>query len=140
VARFRALRAGRRLAASDPGGAFAWLDGGDERGWLGIDADLAVAADSLGSIPAIEALWRAEPQFVWIGHIELRPRGGLLLGRAPRAGRLPGLCLRRYRAALELGATPRLHGEARAGARLMRRLAEADVLAGHVRGHGRWDR
>ena len=23
------------LAASDPGGAFAWLDGGDERGWLG---------------------------------------------------------------------------------------------------------
>ena len=24
------------LAASDPGGAFAWLDGGDERGWLGL--------------------------------------------------------------------------------------------------------
>ncbi len=116
------------LAASDPGGAFAWLDGGDERGWLGLEPDLAVAADSLGSIAAIEALWRAEPQFVWIGHIGYDLGADLLLGRTPRAGRLPGLCLRRYRAALELGATPRLHGEARAGARLMRRLAEVDVL------------
>ena len=91
------------LAASDHGGAFAWLDGGDERGWLGIDADLAVAADSLRSLPAIEALWRAEPQFVWIGHITYDLGADLLLGRAPRVGRLPGLSLRRYRAALEQG-------------------------------------
>ena len=43
------------LAASDPGGAFAWLDGGDERGWLGLEADLSVEADSLGAIGAIGA-------------------------------------------------------------------------------------
>jgi hypothetical protein len=116
------------LAASDHGGAFAWLDGGDERGWLGIDADLAVAADSLRSLPAIEALWRAEPQFVWIGHITYDLGADLLLGRAPRVGRLPGLSLRRYRAALELGTRSRLHGDAQAGARLMRRLTEAPVL------------
>jgi len=116
------------LAASDPGGAFAWLDGGEERGWLGLEADLAVADDSLRSIAAIEALWRVEPQFVWIGHLSYELGTDLLLGRAPRAGRLPGLCLRRYRAALELGPTPRLHGDAYAGARLMRRIEAAPVL------------
>lgn len=115
------------LAASDPGGSFAWLDGGDERGWLGLEADLSVEADSLGAIGAIEALWRAEPQFVWIGHIAYDLGAELLLGRPPRGGRVPGLVMRRYRAALELGATPRLHGDAQAGARLMRRLAEAHV-------------
>ncbi len=115
------------LAAADRGGAFGWLDGGDERGWLGIEADLAVAADSLRSLAAIEALWRAEPQFVWIGHIGYDLGADLLLGRAPRVGRLPGLCLRRYRAALELGTTARLHGDAQAGARLLQRLAEVPV-------------
>lgn len=116
------------LAASDPGGAFAWLDGGDERGWLGTEADLEVVADSLRAIEAIEALWRAEPEFVWIGHISYDLGADLLLGRAPRAGRLPGLCMRRYRATLELGVTPRVHGDPRAGARLLTRLERAPGL------------
>ena len=115
------------LAASDPGGAFAWLDGGEERGWLGLEADLTVEADSLAPLVEIEALWRAEPQFVWIGHLSYEVGTQALLGRPQRTGRLAGLCMRRYRAALELGPTPRMHGSAGAGARLQARL-EAAVL------------
>ncbi len=109
------------LVATDPGGALAWLDGGDGRGWLGLEADLAVEADSLDSITAIEALWRAEPGRVWIGQLGYDLGADVLLARTPRRGRLPGLCLRRYAAALELG-TDIMHGEARAGARLRARL------------------
>lgn len=125
------------LAASDPGGALAWLDGGDGRGWLGLEPDLTVAADSLQAIAAVEAIWRAEPQFVWIGHLGYDLGADALLGRAPRRGRLPGLCLRRYRAALELGPTPRLHGEARAGARLRARLEGVEPGRGDM-SEGAW--
>jgi len=114
------------LAATDPGGALAWLDGGDDRGWLGLEADLAVEADSLTTIAAIEALWRAQPEFVWIGQIGYDLGADTLLGRTPRRGRLPGLCMRRYRAALELGAG-QIHGDRRAGERLRARLVRACV-------------
>ena len=114
------------LAATDPGGALAWLDGGDGRGWLGLEADLAVEADSLAPIAAIEALWRARPEFVWIGQIGYDLGADTLLGRTPRRGRLPGLCMRRYRAALELGAG-RVHGDVRAGERLCTRLETSHV-------------
>lgn len=118
------------LAAADPGGALAWLDGGDGRGWFGLAADVAIEADDLAGLDAIEAMWRAEPQFVWIGTLSYDVGAAALRGRAPRAGRRAGVVLRRYRAALELGPTPRVHGDARAGARLLARLAEA----------GPWDR
>jgi anthranilate/para-aminobenzoate synthase component I len=113
------------LAATDPGGALAWLDGGEGRGWLGLEPDLCVEADSLAPLAEIEALWRAEPQFVWIGHLSYEVGTQALLGRPQRTGRLAGLCMRRYRAALELGPRPRLHGSARAGARLRARLDAA---------------
>ncbi len=113
------------LAAADPGGALAWLDGGDGRGWFGIDADVAIEAEDLGAIAEVERLWRDEPQFVWIGHLSYDVGAAGLLGRAPRVGRRAGVVLRRYRAALELGATPRIHGDARVGARLLERLAAA---------------
>ncbi len=115
------------LAASDPGGALAWLDGGEGRGWLGLEPDLSIEADSLAPLAEIEALWRAEPQFVWIGHLSYEVGTQALLGRPQRTGRLAGLCMRRYRAALELGPTPRMHGSAGAGARLQARL-DAAVL------------
>jgi len=113
------------LAATDPGGALAWLDGGEGRGWLGLEADLTVEADSLAPLVEIEALWRAEPEFVWIGHLTYEVGVAALLGRPQPTGRLAGLCMRRYRAALELGPSPRVHGSARAGARLQGRLAAA---------------
>ena len=113
------------LAAGDPDGALAWLDGGDGRGWLGLEPDLSVEADSLAPLAEIEALWRAEPEFVWIGHLTYEVGVAALLGRPQPRGRLAGLCMRRYRAALELGPSPRVHGSAGAGARLQARLAAA---------------
>lgn len=107
------------LAAADPGGALAWLDGGEGRGWIGLEPDLCVEADSLAPLAEIEALWRAQPEFVWIGHLSYEVGSEALLARSQRRGRLAGLCMRRYQAALELGPTPRMHGSARARARLM---------------------
>ncbi len=113
------------LAAADTGGALAWLDGGDGRGWFGIEADVSVEGEDLGVLAEVEALWREEPQFVWIGQLSYDVGAAGLLGRAPRAGRRAGVVLRRYRAALELGEAPRVHGDAGAGARLLARLAAA---------------
>jgi anthranilate/para-aminobenzoate synthase component I len=111
------------LAASDPGGAFAWLDGGDERGWFSLEPDVAVEADDLTPLDRVEALWRADPRFVWIGHLSYDVGAAGLLARPLRRGRLPGLVLRRYRAALELGPDGRAHGDPAAVARLRARLA-----------------
>ncbi len=109
------------LAATDPGGALAWLDGGDGRGWLGLEADRTIEADSLAPLAAIEALWRARPEYVWVGQLGYDLGADTLLGRTPRRGRSPGLCMRRYAAALELGAG-QIHGDAAAGERLRARL------------------
>lgn len=115
------------LVASDPGGALAWLDGGDGRGWFGLEADVSVEGEDLGVLAEVDALWRREPQFVWIGQLSYDVGAAGLLGRAPRAGRRAGVVLRRYRAALELGEEVRVHGDARAGARLLERLRAAPV-------------
>jgi anthranilate/para-aminobenzoate synthase component I len=117
------------LAGSDPGGALAWLDGGEGRGWFGLDADVTIEAEDLEPLAAIDELWRAEPAFVWIGQLSYDVGAAALLGRAPRAGRRAGLVFRRYRAALELGDVVRVHGDAGAGVALRGRLA----------GAGRWD-
>ncbi|MBL9099666.1 MAG: anthranilate synthase component I family protein [Myxococcales bacterium] len=114
------------LVAEDPGGAPAWLDGGEERGWFGVEADVTIEADDLGAMAAVDELWREEPAFVWIGQLAYDVGAAALLGRAPRAGRRAGVIVRRYRAMLELGgAAPRVHGDAAAGARLRARLAAA---------------
>lgn len=114
------------LAASDPGGALAWLDGAGGRGFAALEHDVEVVAEDLASLAAVEALWRAEPNFVWLGWLTYEVGTRALLGRpAERAGPLPGLVLRRYRAALELGPQERVHGDAAAGARLLGRLGRA---------------
>ena len=102
------------LAASDPGGALAWLDGGDGRGFFGLEPDVEIVADDLSGLAEVEAMWRAEPQFVWLGWLTYEVGTAALLGRPMRPAPLPGLVLRRYRATLEFGARERIHGEARA--------------------------
>jgi len=118
------------LAASEPGGALAWLDGGDGRGFVALEPDLEVVADDLAALPAIEALWRAAPEFVWFGWLTYEVGTAALLGRSPLAAALPGLVMRRYRAALELGASERIHGEPRAGAELLARLESSTWPSG----------
>lgn len=113
------------LAASDPGGALSWLDGGDGRGLVALEPDLEIAADDLAALSAVEALWRADPERVWIGWLTYDVGVDALLGRPPRADALPGLLLRRYRAALELG-EERVLGDPRAGAALRERLDRAE--------------
>ena len=113
------------LAASEPGGALAWLDGGAGRGFVALEPDLEVVADDLTALPTIEALWRAEPALPWFGWLTYEVGTAALLSRPPTAASLPGLVLRRYRAALELGARERIHGDAAAGADLLARLAAA---------------
>ncbi|MFY0542299.1 hypothetical protein [Nannocystis pusilla] len=98
------------LAASEPGGALAWLDGGAGRGFVALEPDLEVVADDLTALPTIEALWRSEPGLPWFGWLTYEVGTAALLGRPPTAASLPGLVLRRYRAALELGARERIHG------------------------------
>lgn len=113
------------LAASGPDGALAWLDGGEGRGLVALEPDVEVVADDLTALPAIERLWRAEPEFVWLGWLTYEVGTAALLGRAPQPEVTPGLVLRRYRAALELGPVERIHGDPRAGAELLRRLSES---------------
>lgn len=110
------------LAASDPGGALAWLDGGEGRGFFGLDPDVEIVADDLEALGAIEAMWRREPQYVWLGWLTYEVGVAALLGRRSAPSSLPGLVLRRYRAALELGPAPRVHGDPRAGVELLARL------------------
>jgi anthranilate/para-aminobenzoate synthase component I len=127
VSRARQIAA---LAGSDPGGALAWLDGGEGRGFFALEPDVEVVADDLEGLAAVEAMWRAEPEFVWLGWLTYEVGTAALLGKRMAPSAIPGLVLRRYRAALELGPHERVHGEARAGAALLARLAEADGGAG----------
>ncbi|MEZ4427059.1 MAG: anthranilate synthase component I family protein [Nannocystaceae bacterium] len=114
------------LAARAPAGRFAWLDGGAQRGFCGIDVDLEIAEDDLAGLERVERAWRADPTRIWIGWITYELGVDALLGRPPRRGALPGLCLRRYRGALELdGGGVQGHGEAAAVERLRAALASA---------------
>lgn len=143
------------LAASGPGGALTWLDGGEGRGFVALAPDVEIVADDLAPLPAIERLWRAEPEFLWFGWLTYEVGTAALLGRAAPdrrptgagspgrgdapefagSGRaaLPGLVMRRYRAALELGPVERIHGDPRAGAALLARLAEGAGSRGRAR-------
>jgi anthranilate/para-aminobenzoate synthase component I len=124
VSRARQIAA---IAASDPGGATAWLDGGEGRGFFALEVDREIVADDLSALDTVEALWRAEPQYLWFGWLTYEVGVDALIGRAPHARALPGLVLRRYRAALELGERERIHGEQRAGEALISRLDRAEV-------------
>ncbi|MDC0719317.1 chorismate-binding protein [Nannocystis bainbridge] len=118
------------LAASEPGGALVWLDGGDGRGFVALEPDIEIVADDLEGLAAVEALWRAEPEFPWFGWLTYEVGTAALLGRPPVAATLPGLVLRRYRAALELGERERIVGDPRAGAALMARLERGSWPSG----------
>ena len=82
----------------------SWLDGGSVgRGIVGFDADVEIEADDPQAIAAVDRLWRAEPDAVWIGCITYDFAADLVLGRKPRVRGLPGCLMRRYRSRLELG-------------------------------------
>jgi para-aminobenzoate synthetase component 1 len=79
------------------GGDVAWLDGGSAgRSVVGFDADVAIEADDLDAVRAVERMWRADPQAVWIGCMTYDFAADLVLGRKPAARALPGCVLRRY--------------------------------------------
>ncbi len=116
------------LAASDPGGALAWLDGGATDGWFCLEPDVGIEADDLGVLAAVETLWRAQPDRVWVGQLdyELGSRPVLGTGRGP--GPRPSLRLRRYSAAISLTTQQKFHGDTHACARLRARLDAATAL------------
>jgi anthranilate/para-aminobenzoate synthase component I len=80
----------------------AWFDGGSGRGWLGIEPDVEIEADDLDSLAEVERMWRSDPQKIWLGFITYELAAAHLLGREPPRGRVPGLLLRRFPAALEV--------------------------------------
>lgn len=118
------------LAASAPEGALAWLDGGGDRGFVALEPDVEIAADDLTALPAIEQLWRAEPEFVWFGWLTYEVGTAALRGRPAAREALPGLVMRRYRAALEVGPQERILGDRAAGAALLERLAASTWPSG----------
>ncbi len=115
------------LAAADPGRCFAWLDGG-ERSLVALDPDLEIVADDLAPLAVVEDLWRREPERVWIGWLTYELGARALLGRPPAPEPLPGLVLRRYPAALELGAQTLRLGDPERAAQLEARLAGLSEL------------
>ncbi len=91
------------LAARDPS-HFAWLDGGDAaRGFVGVEADLVLEGDDPALLSTVDAAWRRDPERVWLGWITFDFAADLVRGRVPRSRALPGILLRRYPGALELG-------------------------------------
>jgi len=123
VARAQAIAG---LAKGDPP-ALAWLDGGDEgRGFVGDRADLVIEDDDIAAIDRVDRLWRAGPELVWLGCISFDFAADLVLGRAPRRRALPGVIMRRYPAALELGRqVVRAHPSRAAAEPLLARLDAA---------------
>lgn len=103
---------------------FAWLDGGAEgRSFVGIEADQVIESDRIEALEAVDRAWRAAPDHLWIGWLTYELGVDTLLGRRPTSGRFPGLCFRRYPAALEhAGGRMRWHGYPRAVAELRDRL------------------
>jgi len=103
---------------------FAWLDSaGQGRSFVGVCADRIIEGDDIDALATIEAAWRAEPEFVWVGRMTYEIGARALLGKDPSAGARPGLVFRRYRAAVEHDHRRlRWHGEAQAIAALRARL------------------
>ncbi|MBL4688452.1 MAG: anthranilate synthase component I family protein [Nannocystaceae bacterium] len=92
-------------AAGLPG--FAWLDGGDAHDGGGMVAawpDLEIVGEDLAVLDEVQRAWRARPDAVWIGWLSYELGAADTLGRAVTRSALPGLCMRRYPAALRLGA------------------------------------
>ena len=117
------------LAASDPP-ALAWLDGGDDgRSFVGDRADVVIEDDAIAAIERVDRMWRASPQQVWLGCISFDFAADLVRGREPSARVLPGVLLRRYPGALELGPVVRAHPSRAAVAGLLDRLQRARAEA-----------
>ena len=111
------------IAAADTR-EFAWLDGGTQgRSFVGIEADQVIESDRIRTLEAVDRAWRAAPDHLWIGWLTYELGVDALLGRRPSSGRFPGLCFRRYPAALEHArGRMRWHGKPRAVAKLRDRL------------------
>jgi para-aminobenzoate synthetase component I len=119
------------LAQDDPP-ELAWLDGGDEaRGFLGEHADVVVEDDTLAAVERVDRMWRAAPEQIWLGCISFDFAADLARARPVRARALPGVTMRRYRGALELGPGPRVlaHPDRAAITTLLARLEHAHVRA-----------
>lgn len=123
-----------RLAASSEPGAFSWLDGGREgRGFVGVEADVEIEADSFEALDAIDAAWRGDPGRIWIGWLTYDLGADVLLQRVPERRRLPGLSARRFAAAWSWGSDGEriAHGSPRAIERLAARVfANAESARG----------
>jgi anthranilate/para-aminobenzoate synthase component I len=115
------------LVAEGDTTGLCWLDGGDQgRGWLGIAPDIEIEGDDLGLLDGVEELWRASPEYIWIGWLTYDLGADWLLGRRPRALPLPGLVMRRFPAALELrGQSMVPHGDRRGCDHIAERLRDA---------------
>lgn len=91
-----------------------WLDGGSEaRGVVGRRPVEVLRGDSLACLDELEARWRAQPERPWIGWISYDLGAGELLGRGPRPGLEPQLCMRQYAALEHAGPTGLVDGPAR---------------------------
>ncbi|MBC8073930.1 MAG: hypothetical protein IAG13_36765, partial [Deltaproteobacteria bacterium] len=128
LARARAIAA---LATDDPP-ELAWLDGGDgSRGFLGERADVIVEDDALAAVEHVDRMWRASPEQIWLGCISFDFAADLVRARPVRPRALPGVVMRRYRGALELGPRERVfaHPDRDAVASLLARLEHAHTHA-----------
>ncbi|MEE9384830.1 MAG: polyhydroxyalkanoic acid system family protein [Nannocystaceae bacterium] len=131
------------LAASGEWPAFTWLDGADQsESWLGLECDEEIRGESLGLVDEIAARWRADPRYAWAGWITYGVGAAALMGRRATIGKLPGICMRRFRAMARFDARARFDpdgmsasstafvGDAGAAADLVRRLQQAEAPLG----------
>src|SRR5690606_26708743 len=76
------------------------------------------------AIAEVEALWRRQPQYIWMGFLTYEVGVEALLKKSVRSGSLPELLLKRYPAVCELGDHEfRLHGDEQACDGLAKQLA-----------------
>lgn len=123
---------GAALAAVAASGVrgFAWLDGGDHgHGYAAWDPEIELESDRLDDLDAIDRLWRAAPDRIWIGTLSYDLTADAVRGRSMPARALPGMVWRRYAGALELGSRLAAIGDADASARLVAALARAPAIA-----------
>lgn len=100
------------LIAADIAPRCMWLDGGPEsRGWFGAWPDLVIEGEDPRLLDDAYERWRRRPDQVWMGWLSYDWGADRVLGRPLRSRRLPGIGLRRFPAAIELGPEGlRVHG------------------------------
>ncbi len=94
-----------RLVSDDSARRSAWLDGGStgtDDGVFALQPDHEVRSEKLAGIEEVQRRWSDDRRSAWIGWITYEVGADALLGKPPRMRAVPGLCLRRYPAALRL--------------------------------------